>query len=303
MEQKKPIDVRNVAKFLSGTGILGAIGVAFVIYLLPKLVAIVWQGVALVAGLTVLSVLILIVTSKKFWRILNVISEKVAKMFTFWLITWDEFILQEMEIKQAREDREVINKQANLLFGQVAEKDAELKEAKKKAEESKGLITQLMKEGRDESDAELQLYANEHARQNDFINTIFPLRNQLEDLAELCQKVYKNTDIKIRDAEAELKLQKDLLKSYTAGATAMDKALSIFKAENPDVLLAKQVVKEKIGQKIGSIRNTLDIINPIMNERALRDKVKVAGVLEQMRTLDITGIQTKKEEKYSHLLN
>ncbi len=311
MEQtpNKQFDIRDLSKYSTGTLLAGAAGIAFFIYLLPVITATVWTGVKLIAGLCTAGAMIGLLTSKKFWRFLRIFNEKLAKILTFWIIEWDEFILQEMEIDQAEKDREKIKKEASRLYGEVNTKDEELGKAIAEMKENSGLIKELQKEGRSNEDSELQLYASNLSRSKEFIETIQPLRDQIFSLANTLDKVYKETDIKIRDARAELAIQKTKLASLTSGETAMNSALSIFKSDNADVLLAKDVVRRKIGEKIGSIRTTLDIINPIMDQRALSNKVKVNSVLEQMKTLDITSYQLsdpvlkQKENQYSKLLN
>jgi hypothetical protein len=227
--------------------------------------------------------LLYLVTSKGFWRRLGYINAKLAKLFTFWIIEWDEFLIQEMAINKAKEDRQIIKKQADNLFAQVAQKNEELSEAHNKMVEAQGMINELQSQGRTDADPEMELASNDYMRQKDFVDSITPLRAQIEELAQICQKVYNDTGNKIRDAEAELKVQKTKLASVTAGESAMNKALSIFTGENPDVTLANEAVKRKIGEKIGSIRGTLDIITPIMNERSLRDKVKVKRALAELK--------------------
>lgn len=304
MEPKKQIDARDIAKFLSGTGLLAVIGIAAFIYLLPVITSIVWQGVTLLVGLGTLGILGLVLTNKRFWRNMKAINEKIAKVFTFWLITWDEFLLQEMEIEEAKKGRDNIKKQASILEGQVASKDDELLDAKNKMEDSKLLVQQLLKEGKTNDDPEVMLYSNDYVRQQDFITSISPLRDQIDHLAKLCMKVYKQSDLQIKDATAELKVQKAKFESLTAGESAMTSALNIFKADSPDVLLAKEVVKKKIGEKIGSIKTTLEIINPIMDERSLKDKIKVQKAIEQMKTLDITQLNQipQQQSSYNNLL-
>ncbi len=306
MSENKQFDIRDLSTYGAGALLAGAAGLGIFIYILPLLASVVWTGVYLIGGLIVGGVLLSILTSKKFWRLFKIASNKLAKMLTFWIIEWDEFILQEMEIEQAKKDREVIKEQSSKLYGQVSQKDEELGEAQAKLRESKGLISELQSQGRPDDDAEIELYVNDVTRSEDFINTIGPLREQIADLAKMCDRVYKETSLKIRDAENELKIQKLKFESLTAGQTAMDKALSIFQSDNADVALAKETGKRKIGEKIGSIRTTLDIIRPMMDERALKDKVKVKLALEQMRTvnIDVAYVAPKIESKqFGKLLN
>lgn len=273
-------DSRNWAKL--GTGVLLSIASLYgLYYILPILTTIVWEGVNLLIGLGALATLLYI--GPTFIKKLPIINAKIAKILTGWIIAWDEFIIQEMAINQAEKDREEIKEQISTLEGQVAQKEDELEEAYNKRDESKQVVEHLrFTEHRLDDDPELGFHINEMVRQDDFIQSIEPLKNNIKELAEMCMKVYTSTGVKIKDARAELKLQKSKLASLTAGQHAMNKALSIFTEKSPELLMAEERVKEIIGAKIGSIRNSVDIIKPLMEEKALKDKVKVKNALNKL---------------------
>jgi hypothetical protein len=284
-------DPRNIAKSTTGMLLLGAVGLGVLYYLLPILTTIVWEGVNLIIGLATLATMLYILTSKGTWRRLSYINEIIAKTLTFWIIGWDEFVIQEMAIEKAKQDRNVIKEQADILLGLVAAKDQELAIAHQKMDEAQGLVNELTSQGKTIEDSEVGLYASQYTRQKGVIETLKPQRDDMQELGSLCQKVYKETGIKIQDATEELETQRSTLESLTAGETAMNKTLSIFNGKSKDLILAERLVKEKIGKKIGSIRNTLDIVTPMMNERALRDKVRMKQALDQMKGLSIDGKQ------------
>lgn len=301
MENNKPSffsDNRNIAK--AGTALLlTALAGYGLLWLLPILSTIIWGTTEVLVGASILGALLYF--SGTIIKKLPIINAKLSKMLTGWIIAWDEFIIQEQAIRQAQKDREVIKEQANILYSQVATKDDELQEAREKLKEAEGLVKQLQLRKVPSNDPELMLYANEVARQQDFINDIEPLRNNIDALGKMCKRVYDDTGVKIQDAIAELKLQKTKLASLTAGENAMNKALSIFQGDNPDVLLAQELVKQKIGSKIGSIRNTLDIIKPMMNDRELKNEVKVKRVLEQLS--QSTSIPAPQQQVQSSQFN
>lgn len=273
-------DNRNIAKV--GTGLaLGAAALYGLSFLIPFLNTLVWETTHFIAGLGVLGILLFF--GNRIIKVLPILNAKLAKMMTFWIIAWDEFIIQEMAINQAEKDRQVIKEQGDALRGQVAQKENELEEANNAYNEAKALAQHLkFEERRADDDPELALQVNEYTRQEDFINSITPLKNNIEELANMCKKVYDSTGIKIKDARAELKLQKSKLASLTAGEKAMSKALSIFTGKSPELEMAEQRVKEIIGAKIGSIRNSVDIIKPMMDERALKDRVRVKNALSKL---------------------
>ena len=280
-QQNYLTDNRNIAKL--GTGVLlTAASLYGLYYLLPVLNTIVWEGINLIAGIGVLGALLYI--GPTFIKKLPIVNAKIAKLLTGWIIAWDEFIIQEMAINQAEEDREEIKEQISILEGEKAKKEDELEEAHVKLDESKSLVQEL-RSTRSDDDPELGLYVNEMVRQQDFIQSIEPLKNNIAELSEMCKKVYQATGIKIKDARAELKLQKSKLASLTAGQNAMNRALSIFTEKSPELIMAEERVKDIIGKKIGSIRNSVDIIKPLMQEKALKDKVKVKAALNQLNQI------------------
>ena len=275
-------DSRNIAKL--GTGLLiSAASLYGLYYLLPILSTIVWEGINLLIGIGVLGILLYI--GPTLIKKLPIINAKIAKILTGWIIAWDEFIIQEMAINQAEQDREEIKDQISILEGEKAKKEDELEEANFKLKESTSIINELRTSSNQE-DSELNFYVNEMVRQQDFINSIEPLKNNISELSEMCKKIYTATGLKIKDARAELKLQKSKLESLTAGQKAMNKALSIFTEKSPELIMAEEQVKTIISQKIGSIRNSVDIIKPLMQEKALKDKIKIKNALNQLNQLN-----------------
>ncbi len=282
-------DARNWAKTGSGALIIGAFGLVTYIYLLPFLDNVVWTSLHLIYGLIALAGTLFILTRPFTWRIIGVIRLKLAKIITLGMIEWDDFAIQEYELAKKKKEREGIRKEADNLLGLVYEQNIELTAAKKKLDSSNILIQDLRNEGKTDDDDEVQLYGSEVVRQMDFINDIQPLRDDTEELAKLLQEAYKRTGNEIADVENELKIQKRKLDILTKGENGIKKAFSIFKEENPEATLAKEMVKKKMAQKMGSIRNTTSIITPIMNEQSRRDKAKIKLALQQIKTVRVDG--------------
>lgn len=289
---KKQWDIRDYVKLTSGLVLGGAALYAFGTYVLPFLLKTVWEGAALIWGCAVLGASLLLFAQPQFWRAIKAFNYIIAKTLTGWAIAWDDFAYQEMEIMQAEKDREVIKAQRIVLAGQAAQKEEELERARYSLKEAEACIKTLQKENNPENVDDLQFQAAEMVRQQEFINDITPLYNNILDLGKMLDEVYKQTGFKVKDAMAELKIQKQKLESYTAGQTAMQSAMSVLMGDaglSKDALQAREAVKAKIALKIGSIKTTLDIIAPVIRDRQLKDRTKVTMALDSMKKLEIEG--------------
>lgn len=288
----KKYDIRDYAKWTSALALGGAALYGFSKYVLPFLLKTVWEGTALIAGLVVLAFLLMLVTNPKFWRALAAINYIIIKNLTFWVITWDDFAYQEMEINESAKGRDEIRNNMEILSKQAQLKEDELAIAKRKMDEASATIRTLQARNNPEEEGDLDLAALEFSRQQEFINDITPLYQQILDLRKMLEVVYKQTDLKIKDARAELAMQKAKLESYNAGQSAMQSAYRILMGDlgmSEDARIAREAVKQKIALKIGSIRTTLDIIAPVMRERQIKDKTKVTMALDSLKKLEIEG--------------
>jgi hypothetical protein len=282
-------DNRNIAKLVIG-GLIGGyllyIGLPYFNSILTgliegtlKLTELLWTG-----GIFVLSFLTL--TSKKTWRLVDYLMTIIAKILTGFIMDWDEFVIQEKEIDQAEEDAEKVLKHANALEGEYNKLSTEIKVNEKEMKES--LAESKLAES--EGNINMQnLKFNSYVRAKEFIEEITPLSTDIKFLADYCQKAYDESQYNIRDARETLNKEKLKYEAISRGESALKSAQKALLGDlglSKDAQLARENMKKKISQKIGTIKGAIRVTSKIMEEKDLKDRAKLISAREELKLID-----------------
>ena len=108
---------KNMAITVVVVSILAYKTYLFITYVLPWLVTLTWNLVNLVIAGVVLGFLLMIITSKKFWRALKYFSEFIANYTIGLAIELNPFKILEYKIEQGFKDRDTLYKQGAKLKG------------------------------------------------------------------------------------------------------------------------------------------------------------------------------------------
>jgi len=119
---------KNIATTIIGLSLAAGLTYGFLTFVLPWLVTVTWNLVNLVIGGVILGFLLMIVTSKKFWRALKYFSEFIANYTIGLAIELNPFAILESKIDQGYKDRNTLYKQSAKLKGKHSELMDKLKD-------------------------------------------------------------------------------------------------------------------------------------------------------------------------------
>ena len=272
---------KNVATAVIGICLAAGLGFIFVTFILPWLLHVVWNTITLVIGGVILSLLLLLVTNKKFWRALKYFSEFIANYTVGLAIELNPFNILQAKIDQGYKDRDTLYKQAAKLKGKQSELMSKLddKEKELKLNAQKVKIIQTDTPG----SRQVDLYANNVIRNQEYIDNVTPIVGDLNKLVKFADMAYEDSGIMLEDAKLDLEAKKDLYYSVTTGLSAVSSAMRAFKGDdglNQDADKALAILKQRIGEKIGNIKSAIDVTSKFMDDRVLEDKAKSAQAIE-----------------------
>src|SRR5215208_684088 len=112
---------KNVATAIVGLSLAAGLTYGFLTFVLPWLVTVTWNLVNLIIGGVLLGFLLMIVTSKKFWRAIKYFSEFIANYTIGIAIELNPFAILETKIDQGYCDRNTLYKQSAKLKGKQSE--------------------------------------------------------------------------------------------------------------------------------------------------------------------------------------
>ena len=288
VKQKWFSEPKNVATTIIGIALFAGLGYGFVTFVLPFLITVTWSMVNLVIGGIVLGFLLMLFTSKKFWRALKYFSEFIANYTIGLAIELNPFAILQAKIEQGYDDRNILYKQAAKLKGKQSELMDKLSAKEKELQLNVQKVKILQSESR--SSRQVDLYANNVLRCREYIDNVTPIVGDLNKLITFADAAYEESGIMLEDAKLDLEAKKDLYYSVTTGLSAVSSAMKAFKGDddlNRDAEKALAILKVQIGEKIGHIKSAIDVTSRFMDDKVLEDKAKSAQAVELINKFDM----------------
>lgn len=272
---------KNLAAAVVGLSLFAGLAYGFLTYVLPWLVTVTWNMVNLVTGGVVLGFLLMIISSKKFWRALKYLSAFIADYTIGIAIELNPFNILQAKIEQGYDDRNILYRQAARLKGKQSELMDKLSGKEKELQLNIQKVNILKAE--QANARQLDLYANNVLRCREYIDNVTPVVSDLNKLIRFADMAYEESGIMLEDAKLDLEAKKDLYYSVTTGLSAVSSAMKAFKGDddlNRDAEKALSVLKEQIGEKIGHIKSAINVTSRFMDDKLLEDKAKSAQAIE-----------------------
>ena len=279
---------KNVATTLIILCMAAGAAYGFLTYVLPWLVKVTWSLVNLVIGGVVCGLLLMIVSSRKFWRALKYLSEFVANYSIGLAIELNPFNILEAKIDQGYKDRETLYKQSARLKGKQSELEEKLSVKEKELQLNIQKVKILQHEGG--AARQVSLYTNNVMRCREYIDNVTPIVGDLNKLIRFADAAYEESGIMLEDAKLDMEAKKDLYYSVTTGLSAVTSAMKAFKGDdelNRDAEKALALLKVRIGEKIGHIKSAIDVTSRFMDDQVLEDKAKSAQAIELINRFDL----------------
>ena len=285
---------KNIATAIIVLSLITGLGYAFLTYVLPWLVTVTWNLVNLVIGGVVCGFLLMIVTSKKFWRALKYFSAFIANYSIGLAIELNPFNILQAKIDQGYKDRNTLYQQSARLKGKQSELMDKLgdkeKELQLNIQKVKILQSEANSNPQKNNTRQIDLYANNVVRCREYIDNVTPIVGDLNKLISFADAAYEESGIMLEDARLDLDAKKDLYYSVTTGLSAVSSAMKAFKGDdelNQDAEKALALLKVRIGEKIGHIKSAIDVTSRFMDDKVLEDKAKSAQALELIGQFDL----------------
>jgi hypothetical protein len=288
-------DPKKKAGVATGILLIGGLGLIAYYYILPFLIAIAWGTVQLGIATVISAVLLMILTSKKFWRRLDIILGMLGEIIFGFFVDMNPFVILMMQLDKTEEDRRALLEQNQKLQGQASKLETQLteqhQEMKVAAQEMEICKKKIATNPGDE-DAPLQLETavTNFTNSKDFIDSVEPIYNDIQKLVVFTDKAYRKSGNSLKNAKNTVMMQKTKYEAVTEGSSAMKKALRAFTGDpemNKAGAMALDKLRVDIANKIGTIRTTIKATSDIMNEKDLRDAAKVNLAVQTVENLNI----------------
>src|SRR3982751_3277767 len=149
---------KNLATTVVGLSLTAGLTYGFLTFVLPWLVTVTWNLINLAIGGVILGFLLMIITSKKFWRGLKYFSEFIANYTIGIAIELNPFNILQAKIDQGYSDRQTLFQQSAKLKGEQSELSDKVKEKEKELQLNAQKVKILQNES--PGSKQIELYAN-----------------------------------------------------------------------------------------------------------------------------------------------
>jgi predicted nucleic-acid-binding protein len=281
--------------------IIGVIGFAAYVYLLPFLIGIAIGTIEFFITATVALFLLWILTKPKFWRALNYYSQWIAEKLLNMAIEMNPFQILTNQVEQAERDREDIKKQADILRGQQSKLQNDVDTNDKLMKQSAQEIhiiqqkagdpkIQVDSDRMDNLNLEMETSTNNYNNAKDYIESVKPILDSIDKLVTFADKAYRKSGNALANAKSTIRIQKDKYDAVTTGSRAMSKAEAAFTGRadlNQDAEKALEFLRKDIGNKIGSIKGAIQITSQIMDHKDLADAAKAQSAAANAESFNL----------------
>lgn len=288
-------DPKKGAGRVLGLGLLAGVGLMTYYFILPFLLTIVWGTIQLAVGIVVAAVLLYILMNPSFWKRLRIILDTLGEILFRGFVEMNPFTIMELQVNKSEDDREDLKKQTEKLKGQEDKLKTQLLEEEKIMKLAVEKIEICKKRVRSnpsdfEAPMELESATNEWNNSNDFIEKVSPIYHDITKLVSIVDRAYIKSGFALKDARNTIRKQRATYEAVTTGDKAMKRALRAFTGD-PDMnkagAIALEALKKDISNKVGAIKNSIQLTSQIMNERDLNDAAKVNLAVKKAEELDL----------------
>jgi hypothetical protein len=281
----------NTLGIIAGLALLGA----GYLYLLPFLLTIVWGTTELLIGTFCAVVLGYIFFSKKFWRRCKIILDTLGEILFRGFLEMNPFTILRLQVEEKERDIEQLKIQAEKLRGEETKLALELNNKKNimlEAKEQIEIVQSKLKKYPNDEELQIQLEtsANTFTNAKDYVDSVTPIYHGIAELGEFGNKAYRKSKALLANAKNTIEIRKQTYDAVTAGDNAMKKAWRAFTGDsemNKSAEIALEKLRKDIGEKMGSIKQSIELTTRVMNEKDLRDAAKMSLAVKESKKLDV----------------
>jgi phage shock protein A len=250
-------------------GILGAAAY----FLLPILATIVWQGVNLAIGLSVLAAVIYMVLDPKMRNLIWYIYKSIMRWVTGIFVQIDPIGILKSYIDDLRDNLGKMNTQISSLKGQMYKLNEMIKQNQRDIQNNLGLASKAKDVGRENI---MVLKARKAGRLQESNMKLEDLYKRMEVLYRVLTKMYENSEIMLEDLGDQVKVKEQEYKAIKASHSAMRSAQAILTGNSDKKYMydmALEAMAEDVGQKVGEMERFMDMSKNFMDGIDLQNGV------------------------------
>lgn len=285
--------------FLAATVIGGGF---LLVTVLPTLIALMQNTLALAAMLVVLAAIIYMVLDPKMRALVGYGYKSVMRWITSLFVQVDPIGILKNYVEDLKNNLRKMNRQIGQLRGQMHKLKELIHNNKKQIENN----LELASKARDNNKQNMMILKSRKAgRLKESNMRLEDLYKKMEILYRVLTKMYENSDILIEDIQDQVKVKEQERKAIHASSSAMKSAMSIISGD-PDKRAmfdqAMEAVTEDVSRKVGEMEQFMEMSANFMDSVDLQNGVFEEEGLRMLEKWEQEGVSLILGEEKDTLL-
>ena len=251
---------------LLGTGYL-------VTKLIPIIVPLLGNVMALVAMLLILGLILYMILDPKMRTLIGYMYKSVMRWITSIFVTIDPIGILKNYVSDLQDNLATMSKQIGNIRGQIRQLKTQVEKNNDDIKQNLTLAEHAKKKGMED---QVILTTRKAARLKDTNKKYGALLTKMDVLYRVLTKMYKNSEILLEDTKDQVKLKEQERKAIRASHSAMKSAMSVMTGDKDKRAMFDQALEsmaEDVANKVGEMERFMELSSTIMDKVDLQSGV------------------------------
>jgi len=240
---------------------------------MPALIELAENALYLTLMLLVLAALLYMVFDPRMRTLLGFMYKSTIRSITSWFITIDPIGILKNYVRDLERNLSQMSDQLGTVQGQLHKLSTLIK---KNEGEVDNQLAMASKAKEKKMEKQMVLASRKAARLKESNEKYESLRNKLEILQRVLNKMYSNSEILLEDTRDQIKVKEEERKAIKASHSAMQSAMNVIQGDNDKKVMfdeAIEVIADDVAHKVGEMERFMELSSGIMDSVDLQQGV------------------------------
>ncbi len=240
---------------------------------MPALIELAENALYLTLMLLVLAALLYMVFDPRMRTLLGFMYKSTIRSITSWFITIDPIGILKNYVRDLEKNLSQMSDQLGTVQGQLHKLSTLIK---KNEGEVDNQLAMASKAKEKKMEKQMVLASRKAARLKESNEKYESLRNKLEILQRVLNKMYSNSEILLEDTRDQIKVKEEERKAIKASHSAMQSAMNVIQGDNDKKVMfdeAIEVIADDVAHKVGEMERFMELSSGIMDSVDLQQGV------------------------------
>src|SRR6056297_3818614 len=240
---------------------------------MPALIELAENALYLTLMLLVLAALLYMVFDPRMRTLLGFMYKSTIRSITSWFITIDPIGILKNYVRDLEKNLSQMSDQLGTVQGQLHKLSTLIKKNEGEVDNQLAMASKAKKK---KMEKQMVLASRKAARLKESNEKYESLRNKLEILQRVLNKMYSNSEILLEDTRDQIKVKEEERKAIRASHSAMQSAMNVIQGDSDKKVMfdeAIEVIADDVAHKVGEMERFMELSSGIMDSVDLQQGV------------------------------